>query len=97
MLLTAVSGALLVTPGQMYARRRELAAHCRGCGKRTLVDLRGPIVMLGPTFSLWNKRIYCRQLVWGGRCRGFVDFEFNAAGMTGYEPLSAPDREPSRS
>lgn len=81
------------TVGQMLERRWEIVAHCRACGCRTLVDLRVTIAMRGPGFSLWNKHTRCRQLAWGGRCRGWIDFEFKAPGMTDYRPLSAPDRE----
>lgn len=80
------------TVGQMYQRRWELIACCDDCQTRLIVDLRVPIAMLGPRFSLWNRRTRCRRLVYGGRCRGFVRFEFKAPGMTDYKPLAAADR-----
>lgn len=82
------------TAGQMYEKCWELTAHCRACGAVTLVDLRAIICLRGPAFSLWNKHPRCRQVVYAGRCRGLVDFEFKAPGMTAHKPLSAPDQEP---
>lgn len=82
------------TVGRMYEKRWELTARCDACDLVMLVDLRVVIRMKGPAFSLWNQRTRCRRIVFNGRCRGFVAFEFKAPGMTQPKRLSAPDRAP---
>lgn len=77
----------------MYRRRWELIATFRKCGVVMLVDLRIPIKMLGPGFSLWNKHPRCRRIVHVGPCGGWIDFAFKAPGMTQHKPLAAPDRD----
>lgn len=84
------------TVGDMYRKRWELTARCRACDLVLLVDLRVVIRMKGPGFSLWNRHTRCRRIVYAGRCRGFIDFEFKAPGMTMPKPLAASDREPVR-
>lgn len=82
--------------GAMYAKHWELTARCRACDLVLLVDLRIMIAMKRPDFVLWNRHTPCRRVVYAGRCRGFVDFEFKAPGMTQPKQLSAPDQLPDR-
>lgn len=86
--------AAVETVGQMYEKCWALTARCRACDLVMLVDLRVVIRMRGPGFSLWNRHTRCRRVVYAGRCRGFVDFEFKAPGMTQPRPLAAADRAP---
>lgn len=80
------------TVGDMYRKRWEITARCRACDLVMLVDLRVVIAMKRPDFVLWNRKTPCRRLVYAGRCRGFVDFEFKAPGMTQPRKLAAPDQ-----
>lgn len=82
------------TAADMARKGWELVARCRACDLILIVDLRVVIATRGPGFSLWNRHTRCRRIVFAGRCRGFVDFEFRAPGMTTAKPLAAPDRLP---
>lgn len=75
----------------MYRRRWELIAKCSACDLVTLVDLRVVVHMRGQAFSLWNRKTPCRRITFGGRCKGFMSFEFKAPGMTRHKPLEAPE------
>lgn len=77
------------TVGQMHERGWDLTARCNACDLVMMVDWRVLIAMKGPGFSLWNRRTRCRRLVFNGRCRGFVEFQFRAPGMTDAKPLRA--------
>ncbi|MBX3482565.1 hypothetical protein [Phenylobacterium sp.] len=77
------------TVGKMYEKGWDLHGRCNACDLLMLVDFRVLIAMRGPDFIPWNRKTRCRRIVFAGRCKGFVEFEFRAPGMTEFRQLKA--------
>lgn len=75
----------------MYRKRWELVGRCDTCDLVMLADLRVIVHMKGQAFSPWNRKTRCRRVVFAGRCRGVIAFEFKAPGMTQHKRLAAPE------